>query len=346
MRFLNKHRDTLGGTPIARRHLMALAACIALPALAQTRTVTIGYLDTLVPMKQLVEGAELERSTGYRVQWRMYDTGVEIMKALAAGDIQLGEVGSSPFTAAATLGQDVRLLWVSGDIHNAEALVVRNGMGIEKFSDLRDKTVAAPRLSTSHYQLFAALTESRLMRDVKLLTLKPAEIRAAWDAGTLDGAWLWNPVLERLKGNGKVLMSAAQSAQRGYPTFDGLAGDRRWAEANETLVVALLQAIVQVQRTYLDNRADWNVKTPAVQAIARVTKTPPEQVAPSMGLYRFVPPEEQLGGRWLGGGVARAMANTALFQTTMLVAGKPLDDYSKFVEPAFLYKAAALVKPK
>lgn len=345
--FLNQPGGALGGTPIRRRHLMALASSIALPALAQTRTVTIGYQNLLVPMKLLVESAELERSTGYRVQWRMYDTGADIMKALAAGEIQLGEVGSSPFTAAATAGQDVRLLWISDDMANAEALVVRNGAGIDKFSDLRGKTLAAPQLSTSHYQLFAALTEGGLMREVKLLTLKPAQILAAWEAGTLDGAWLWNPVLGQLKNTGKVLMSAAQMAQRGYPTFDGLVGDRRWTEANEALVVALLQAIATAQRTYLDTQSDWTAKTPAVQTIARWTKTPPEQVVPGMGLYRFVSPEEQLGGRWLGGGVARAMANTALFQTTMLAGGAPLNSYSQFVEPAFLNKAmATLAKPK
>jgi taurine transport system substrate-binding protein len=343
MRFhLNENSKDLACVPMRRRSWMALVSSMAAaPAFAQTRTVTIGYQDLLGPMKLIVETAELERTTGYRVQWKMYDTGADIMKAMAAGDIQLGEVGSSPFTAAATAGQDVRLLWVCDDMANAEALVVRNGAGIEKISDLRGKTVAAPNLSTAHYQLFAALSESGLMRDVKLLTLKPAEIRAAWDAGTIDAAWLWNPVLGHLKTSGKVLVSAAQMAQRGYYTFDGLVGNRIWTEANETLVVALLQAIATAQRNYLDTHATWTAKTPQVQTIARLTKTPPDQVAAGMALYRFVPPEEQLGARWLGGGAARAMANTALFQATMLAGSAPLGSYSQFMAPAFLRKAMA-----
>ena len=337
---LGEKAEMLACMPLRRRSLMALAASsLAAPAFAQNRTVTIGYQDLLVPMKLIVEAADLERATGYSVQWKMYDTGADIMKALAAGEIQLGEAGSSPFTAAATAGQDVRLLWICGDMANAEALVVRNGAGIEKLSDLRGKTVAAPHLSTAHYQLFAALSEGGLVRDVKLLTLKPAQIRAAWDAGKLDGAWLWNPVLGHLKTSGKVLLSAAQMAQRGYLTFDGLVGSRAWTDANEALVVPLLQALAAAQRNYLDTHASWTPKTPAVQSIARLTKTPAEQVLSGMALYRFVPPEEQLGARWLGGGAARAMANTALFQATMLAGGAPLNNYEQFMAPAFLRKA-------
>lgn len=345
--FLKTGGETLVDLPIRRRAIIALAtsvaSSIAAPVFAQDRTVTIGYQSLLVPMKLVVDSAELERSTGYRVRWKMYDTGADIMKALAAGDIQIGEVGSSPFTAAATAGQDVRLLWISADMSNAEALVVRKGLGIEKFSDLRGKTLAAPHLSTSHYQLFAALSEAGLMRDVNLLTIKPAQIRVEWDAGKLDGAWLWNPMLAQLKNSGTVLMTAAQIARRGYPTFDGLVGDRRWTETNETMVVALLHSIAAAQRTYVDNKAGWTAKTPAVQAIARLTNTLPEQVMAGMGLYGFVAPEEQLGAHWLGGGAARAMANNALFQTTMLAGGVPLNSYNKFMAPAPLQKATAMI---
>lgn len=328
---------------IGRRSLMGLAAgALAFPALAQARTVTIGYQDLLVPMKLIMENPELERSTGYRIVWKMYDTGADIMKAMAAGEIQIGEVGSSPLTAAATAGQGVRLLWICDDMANAEALVVRNGAGIEKLSDLRGKTLATPRLSTAHYQLFAALTEAGLVRSVKLTIMKPPQIRAAWDAGAIDGAYVWNPVLGHLKTSGKVLLSAAQMAQRGYPTFDGLAGNAAWADANEGFVVALIQAIARAQRSYAETQASWTPQTPAVQTIARLTKTPPAEVPAGMALYRFVPPEEQLGTRWLGGGAAAAMANTALFQTSMLVAGAPLASYGNFMAPGPLRKAMAV----
>ena len=339
---LNDSSKSLVSAPLRRRSLMALAASsLTMPVFAQARTVTIGYQDLLVPMKLMMETAELERSTGYRVQWKMYDTGADIMKALAAGEIQIGEAGSSPFTAAATAGQKVRLLWICDDMANAEALVVRKGAGIDKMADLRGKTLAVPNLSTAHYQLFAALSEAGLGRNVKLLILKPPQIRAAWDAGTIDGAYLWNPVLGYLKGSGKVLISAAQMAQRGYPTFDGLVGNSAWVDAHETLVVALVQAIARAQRSYLDSRAGWTAQTPAVQSIARLTKTPPAEVLAGMALYRFVPPEEQLGTRWFGGGAEKAMANTALFQSVMLVSGAPLASYSQFMAPGFLRKAMA-----
>ncbi len=328
---------------IGRRSVIGLAAgALAFPALAQSRTVTIGYQDLLVPMKLIMESADLEKLTGYRIVWKMYDTGADVMKAMAAGEIQIGEAGSSPLTAATTAGQKVRLLWICDDMANAEALVVRDKAGIDKLSDLRGKTLATPYLSTSHYQLYAALTEAGLVRNVKLLALKPPEIRAAWDAGSIDGAFLWNPVLGHLKATGKVLMTAAQVAQRGYPTFDGLAGNAAWADANEGFVVALIQAISKAQRSYAETQAGWTPQTPAVQTIARLTKTPPADVPSGMALYRFVTPEEQLGTRWLGGGAATAMANTALFQATMLVSGLPLTSYDAIMAPGPLRKSMSV----
>jgi taurine transport system substrate-binding protein len=46
---------------------------------------------------------------------------------------------------------------VSAQINAAEALVVRNGSGIDKPEDLIGKTIATPFVSTSHYSLLGAL---------------------------------------------------------------------------------------------------------------------------------------------------------------------------------------------
>ena len=84
----------------------------------------------MVPLRTVHGSRELEKATGYKINWRMFGGGGDVIKAMASGDVQIGEVGSSPIAAAASQGQDIELFWILDDIADAEALIVRNGSGI------------------------------------------------------------------------------------------------------------------------------------------------------------------------------------------------------------------------
>ena len=63
--------------------------------------------------------------------------------AIASGDVQIGYVGSSPFAAATSKGLEVKAFYLASISGTDEALVVRNGSGIEKPADLKGKRLAA-----------------------------------------------------------------------------------------------------------------------------------------------------------------------------------------------------------
>ena len=109
--------------------------------LAQTKEVTFAHQDMLVPLRTVMESGELEKATGYKINWRMFGGGGDVIRAMASGDVQIGEAGSSPITAAASQGQDIKLFWILDDIADAEALVARNGSGINSVEDLKGKKV-------------------------------------------------------------------------------------------------------------------------------------------------------------------------------------------------------------
>ena len=131
----------------------SLALLVAGGAFAQTKEVTFAHQDMLVPLRTVMESGELEKATGYKINWRMFGGGGDVIRAMASGDVQIGEAGSSPVAAAASQGQDIRLFWILDDIADAEALVARNGSGIASSKDLKGKKVATPFVSTAHYQL-------------------------------------------------------------------------------------------------------------------------------------------------------------------------------------------------
>ena len=58
--------------------LSIFAAVAAAPAWAQ-KEVTIGYQDMVVPYRIAQEAKELEKQTGYKVNWKQFGGGGEVI---------------------------------------------------------------------------------------------------------------------------------------------------------------------------------------------------------------------------------------------------------------------------
>lgn len=336
-----------------RRMLLAAAgAAIAVaasgigsgPAWAQAKEVVFAHQDMIVPLRVLMAKGEIEKATGYKIAWKMFGGGGDVIKAMASGQVPIGEVGSSPATAAASQGLDIEVIWLLDDIGNAEQLVARNGSGIASLADLKGKKVATPFVSTSHYQLLAALADAQVnAREVQILNLRPPEIAAAWERSDLDATFIWDPVLTKVKASGKVIISSGDIAKKGKPTFDAIVVSKSWAAANRDFVTKLIAAIARQDAEYRSNRARWTADSDEVKLVAKIVGAKAEDVPGAMAAYNFPSAEEQASPTWLGGGsaggVAKAMADTAVFlkEQGRITAVAP--DYGKFVNPE--YAAAA-----
>src|SRR5919107_4603923 len=84
-------------------------------AFAQTKEVTIAHQDMLDPYRIVMESGELEKATGYKINWRMFGGGGDVIRAMASGDVQIGEAGSSPIATAASQGLEIQLFWILDD---------------------------------------------------------------------------------------------------------------------------------------------------------------------------------------------------------------------------------------
>lgn len=323
------------------RWVVALSLALCATAHAQPKKeVTFAHQDMLVPLRTVMESGELEKSTGYKINWRMFGGGGDVIKAMASGDVQIGEAGSSPITAAASQGQDIKLFWILDDIADAEALIARNGSGVNSVKDLKGKKVATPFVSTAHYQLMAALKlEGVAARDVNVMNMRPPEIAAAWERGDIDAAFIWDPVLSKIKGNGKAIASSKSIGSKGFPTFDGIVVNAKWAAEHEGFMVALVRALAKADADYRANKAKWTVDSPQVKAVAKWTKADAKDVPPAMALYVFPTAEEQMGPNWLGGGAAKAMANTAAFLKEQGRIQEVKANYGAFVTDVYVRKA-------
>ena len=324
---------------------LALAVLFAAPVNAQTKEVTIGYQDMVVPYRAAQEAKELEKVTGYKVNWKQFGGGGEVIKAMASGAVQIGEVGSAGIAAAVSRGEPYELFWILDDIGDAEALVAKNGSGINSVADLKGKKIAMPFNSTTHFHTMVALEQAKVNpADVQILNMRPPEVRAAWARGDIHATFIWDPVLAEVKKDGKVITSSGQiSSSTGKATFDGYIVNKDWAKANQDFMVKFTKVLAQSDAKYRDTKAKWTVDSAEVKAVAKWSGAKAEDVPAAMSLYRFPTAKEQ-ASKWLGGGkdslAAKALAATADFQLSQKQIAKKLPDYSVVVNPSFAAEAA------
>lgn len=321
-----------------------LAAFAAAPAWAQ-KEVTIAYQDMVVPYRMAQEAKELEKTTGYKVNWKQFGGGGEVIKAMASGAVQIGEVGSAGIAAAVSRGEPLELFWILDDIGDAEALVAKNGSGINSVADLKGKKIAMPFNSTTHFHTMVALEQAKINpADVQILNMRPPEVRAAWQRGDIQATYIWDPVLAEVKKDGKVILTSGKlSAETGKATFDGYVVNKNWAKDHRDFMMAFVKILANADEKYRANKAKWTPDSAEVKAVAKWSGAKPEDVLNSMGLYRFPTIAEQ-NSKWLGGGknglAAKALTATAQFQLSQKQIEKTLPDYSTVVNASYVQAAA------
>jgi len=325
--------------------VLAVAALVSGGVLAQTKEVTIGYQDMLDPYRSAQETKEIEKATGYKINWKQFGGGGEVIKAMASGAVQVGEVGSAGIAAAVSRGEPYELFWILDDIGDAEALVVKNGSGINSVADLKGKKIAVPFNSTTHFHTMVALEQAKVNpADVQILNMRPPEVRAAWQRGDIQATFIWDPVLAEVKKDGKVIISSGKiSAETGKATFDGYIVNKDWAKTNRDFMVKFVKILAASDEKYRANKAKWTADSPEVKAVAKWSGAKPEDVPAGMALYRFPTLQEQTT-KWLGGGkdsvAAKALAATATFQLSQKQVEKTLPDYSVVVNPSYAQEAS------
>lgn len=326
--------------PHLSQWIAALALALTGSAFAQTKEVTFAHQDMVFPYRTVMESGELEKVTGYKIKWRMFGGGGDVIKAMASGDVQVGEVGSSPLAAATSQGQDIKLIWILDDIASSDVLVARNGAKVNSWKDLAGKKVAVPFVSTAHYSLMVGMKlEGVDAKSVNVMNMRPPEIAAAWERGDIDATFIWDPVLSKIRRSGKTIATSGDVGKKGYPTFDGLVVNAKWAAENKGFLVELVKVIAKADADYRANTAKWTVTSPQVKAVAKWTKADEKDVPEAMAAFVFPDTTAQLSPTWLGGGAAKTLANTSAFlkEQGRLQEVKP--DYNAFIDTSYLKEA-------
>ena len=327
---------------ITRRAALAVvAALISGAAAAAPGKIVVGYQTGPDPIEVSIASGEVAKVTGRDVEFRRFNSGADILAAVASGDVQVGYVGSSPFAAAASRGLDVKAFYIPSISGTDEALVVRDGAGIATLADLKGKRLSAAPVSTDHYQLLATLKQNGIAeKDATVLPLAQPGIVAAWKRGDLDGAFVWDPALSELKKNGKVLLTSKQVAERGAPTFNAWVAAGTFVKSDPDFLKGFAALIAKQNASFLTDKASWDEHSANVKAIAGLLGGTPAGQAAGLRDLNIVPAAQQGTGDWLGGGdksgVAVILKETAGFLKEQRKITAVRDSYGAYVTAAFV----------
>lgn len=324
---------------MATTRFTLLAAALALLAFrADAVNVTVAYQTSAEPAKVAQADNSFAKDSGASVDWRKFDSGAGVLRALASGDVQIGNIGSSPLAVAAAQKLPIEAFLLASQLGNSEALVVKKSITSPK--DLIGKRIAVPFISTTHYSLLAALKHWGIKpSQVQLVNLQPPAIIAAWQRGDIDGAYVWAPAVNELEKEGRVLTDSSQVGSWGSPTLDVWVVRKDFAEQYPEIVTAFARSAIEAQQAYLKSPDSWLKQPENLSKLSRLSGVPEAQVPDLVKGNTYLTAQQQV--EQLGKPVNKAIVDTAQFLKAQGRVPQADNDYSSYVTSRFV---APLVK--
>jgi sulfonate transport system substrate-binding protein len=207
-------------------------------------SVRIGYqkYGTLNVLK--AEGS-LEKSLstkGITVTWTLFPAGPQLLEALNAGSIDLGNTGEAPPVFAQAAGVNLVYFGNQPPFPKGEGILVRKDSPVQHVPELKGKRIALNKGSNVHFFLVKLLEKNGLkIDDITPVYLSPADAWAALEGGSVDAWAIWDPYMSAAidRSGARVLQDAVGvAANREF-----FLADRRFAEAHQEILLAVRDAV-------------------------------------------------------------------------------------------------------
>lgn len=315
--------------------LVVLVSTLAVFAgTAKAADVTIGFQLVYGPWKTQMDTIKKEGLAGKSVEFVKFTSGTEVINAMASGSIDISLNGSSPSAAGFSRGVDLQVIYVYDNINDAEALVVNDKITAPQ--DLKGKTIAVPFGSTTHFHMMFALEQLNINpKDLRVIDMSPPDMVAAWERGDIDGGFVWDPALGRMKEKGRVLITSGDLSNWGKATFDAMVARKGFVEKHPDFACNWIKMVSSADADYRSNRQAYGPGTENAMAIAKAVSGQADQVGGVLALYDYPTLEEQVSSTWLGGGVQNALEAGSEFLKEQGKLDAVLDSYKDSATPKY-----------
>ena len=209
-------------------------------------SVRIGYqkYGTLNVVKAEGSFEKSLAARGISVTWTLFPAGPQLLEALNAGSIDLGNAGEAPPVFAQAAGVNLVYFGNQPPFPKGEGVLVKKDSPIQKVSDLKGKRIAFNRGSYVHFFLVKLLEKNELkVDDIKPIFLTPADAWAALEGGSIDAWAIWDPYMTAaIDRSGARILQDAEGVAANREFF---LADRRFAQAHQDILLAVHDAVNQ-----------------------------------------------------------------------------------------------------
>ncbi len=255
-------------TPMRRK--MTVGAAIALTGL--TATAMVGFRMALavktVQTKPTVvigyenNGADPEMVAIFRdlfpkfmhakIKLRLFSSGPVALAALGSGALNfMTGIGNPPTVAAIAQGVPLQVVWAQEQYTKDEGLVVKKTSKIHSLAGLKGKQVALVVGSTSPFELSTALRHQHISPStVRFINTEPPAMVSAWERGSINAAYVWDPVFDTLLHHGGKALMYDQNVAATAPIFNLAVVNGPFGRAHAMLVRQFVQAEQQAVAFY------------------------------------------------------------------------------------------------
>ena len=290
---------------------------------------------------------ELGKALGFKVIMIQYDSSPLANSAMATGNIDIALFGLPTAAIGISKNLPYEVFWIHNVEGDNECLVVKNSSNINSVAELRGRRIGVPFGSTTHYALLNALQNVDLgADDVILLDLQPNELIDAWLDNQIDAAFVWQPALDEISNDGRILINSRDLNEQGITTADVGVVNKDFARRHPEVV----QKYVELQaRAYdlfkKDSRQAATLASPHL-------KTSRNTALKQMNELVWIAPDDQISDRYLGTSEKKGQFAQALFKTArflehydLLDRAASLESFENAINPSFAEAAASKKAP-
>ncbi len=298
-----------------------------------SKAIVIAYQTGIDPTKVAQAKGLYKENSQQNIHWKKFDTGADIINALASGDVDIGNIGTSPLAAAAGRNVPIEVFFIAAKLGRSEALVVRDTSPTLKA--LIGKTIAVPLVSTSHYSLLAAMKSWQIDESqVKIVYLRPSEITAAWQRGDIDAAYVWEPTLSHLTKTGRILIDSSEVAHLGMPTFDIWVTRKDFAQKNPDFLQHFVDTSLKQINLYNQDPNAYQNNMTYLQALAHITGADIKDIPLLLAGNQYLNQQQQF--ELLNGQFANEILKTARFLQSQGKLAQVKTDYRAHITTQFI----------
>lgn len=324
----------------------ALAASSAMfvataPANALDEITVAYFLEWPTPNQYAQANKIYEKELGVKVNWVSFDAGTAMSAAMASGDVHISfSQGVTPFLVATAAGQDLQVVDIAVSYSDNDNCVVRSELEITKdnVADLKGKKVAVPLGTAAHSGFLAQMKHFGIAEsDLTIVDMAPSDSAAAFSQPNTDLAMAcgWGGSLRTMKQHGNPIISGAEKEAVVGKVYDVTSIPTSFGEENPELLAKFLKVTADMNAQYAKDSA------PMMESIAKAAGMDDAGTKAVIGTFVFPTVEEQLSDAWMGGFVAKNLAESA---KSLEESGKikALSDYSALVNASYLEAASKM----